>query len=38
LFQYGLDNGYLVFDRKGQGRMRIPLDWDLAALVRQGDQ
>ena len=35
LFQYGLDNGYLIFDRKGQGRMRIPLDWDVAALVRK---
>ncbi len=34
LFQYGLDNGYLIFDRKGQGRMRIPLDWDLSALVK----
>jgi DEAD/DEAH box helicase domain-containing protein len=36
LFQYGLDNGYLIFDRKEQGRMRIPLDWDLATLVKQG--
>jgi DEAD/DEAH box helicase domain-containing protein len=35
LFQYGLDNGYLIFDRKGQGRMRIPLDWELATLVRK---
>lgn len=39
LFQYGLDNGYLIFDRKGQGRMRIPLDWDLNALARkEGDK
>jgi DEAD/DEAH box helicase domain-containing protein len=36
LFQYGLDNGYLLFERRGQGRMRIPLDWDLAALVQRG--
>jgi DEAD/DEAH box helicase domain-containing protein len=35
LFQYGLDNGYLIFDRKGEGRMRIPLDWDLTALAGQ---
>ena len=35
LFYYGLDNGYLIFDRKGQGRMRIPLDWELAALAQQ---
>jgi DEAD/DEAH box helicase domain-containing protein len=36
LFQYGLDHGYLLFERKGQGRMRIPLDWELAALVQRG--
>jgi DEAD/DEAH box helicase domain-containing protein len=36
LFQYGLDNGYLLFDRKGKGRMRIPLDWELEALVQRG--
>lgn len=33
LFHYGLEQGYLVFDRKGAGRMRIPLDWDLTTLV-----
>jgi DEAD/DEAH box helicase domain-containing protein len=36
LFQYGLDHGHLIFERKGQGRMRIPLDWELAALVQRG--
>ena len=35
LFHYGLDNGYLIFDRRGQGRMRIPLDWNLSALARR---
>jgi DEAD/DEAH box helicase domain-containing protein len=38
LFQYGLDNGHLIFERKGQGRMRIPLDWDLTALVQRGKE
>ncbi len=36
LFQYGLDHGYLIFDRKGQGRMRIPLDWDLGGVGAEG--
>jgi DEAD/DEAH box helicase domain-containing protein len=35
LFRYGLDHGYLLFDRKGQGRMRIPLDWNLETLVQR---
>ena len=38
LFQYGLDHGHLIFERKGQGRMRIPLDWELAALVQRGKE
>jgi DEAD/DEAH box helicase domain-containing protein len=38
LFQYGLDHGYLLFDRKGEGRMRIPLDWTLEALVAPGQK
>jgi hypothetical protein len=36
LFQYGLDHGHLLFERRGQGRMRIPLDWQLPALVQRG--
>jgi DEAD/DEAH box helicase domain-containing protein len=35
LFQYGLDHGHLVFERKGAGRMRIPLAWNLDALVQR---
>jgi DEAD/DEAH box helicase domain-containing protein len=35
LFHYGLDHGYLLFDRQGQGRMRIPLSWELEALVQR---
>jgi DEAD/DEAH box helicase domain-containing protein len=35
LFQYGLDHGYLLFDRQGQGRMRIPLAWELATLLQR---
>jgi DEAD/DEAH box helicase domain-containing protein len=38
LFQYGLDHGYLLFDRKGEGRMRIPLDWTLEALMAPGQK
>jgi len=33
LFHYALENGYLLFDRKAEGRMRIPLDWNLDELV-----
>jgi DEAD/DEAH box helicase domain-containing protein len=38
LFQYGLDHGYLLFHRKGQGRMRIPLHWELSALVNRAQE
>jgi DEAD/DEAH box helicase domain-containing protein len=38
LFQYGLDHGHLLFDRQGQGRLRIPLDWQLATLVQRGKE
>lgn len=38
LFQYGLDHGYLLFHRKGQGRMRIPLSWELSELVNRGQE
>jgi len=33
LFYYGLENRYLLFDRKNQGRMRVPLNWDLDKLA-----
>jgi DEAD/DEAH box helicase domain-containing protein len=33
LFHHGLEHGYLLFDRKGKGRMRLPLDWALEVLV-----
>ena len=35
LFHFGLESNYLLFDRKGEGRMRIPVDWDLDELVSQ---
>lgn len=35
LFHHGLNHGHLLFDRRGQGRMRIPLDWELAALLQR---
>ena len=27
LFRHGLDKGFLLFDRKNEGRMRVPVDW-----------
>lgn len=36
LFYHALENGHLLFDRKGQGRMRIPLEWKLEDLVAGG--
>ena len=36
LFYHALENGHLLFDRKGQGRMRIPLEWELEDLVADG--
>ena len=33
LFRHGLDKGYLVFERKEQGRMRLPVSWELQNLV-----
>ena len=36
LFQYGLTHGHLLFDRKNEGRLRVPVDWDLDRLVQRG--
>ena len=33
LFYYALEHSYLLFDRKNEGRMRIPIDWKLEELV-----
>ena len=34
LFQYGLDNGYLVYkSKKGDMRLRLRVDWSLEALL-----
>ena len=35
LFYYGLEEHFLLFDRKNEGRMRIPLDWKLDDLVER---
>ena len=32
LFYFGLKENYLLFDRRNEGRMRIPLDWKLEDL------
>ena len=36
LFYFGMTRGHLLFDRKGEGRMRVPVDWDLDTLVQRG--
>ena len=35
LFAYGLARGHLLFDRKAEGRLRVPVDWDLDKLVNR---
>jgi len=36
LFQYGLDNGHVVYKKKGvDARLRLLVDWDLERLVKQ---
>jgi DEAD/DEAH box helicase domain-containing protein len=37
LFYYGLKEQYLLFDRKNEGRMRIPLDWKMDDLVKEAE-
>ena len=33
LFHHGLDKGYLLFERKDEGRMRLPVGWRMEQLV-----
>jgi len=33
IFRHGLDKGYLVFERKEQGKMRLPVGWLMQDLV-----
>ncbi|MCC7261872.1 MAG: DEAD/DEAH box helicase [Candidatus Latescibacteria bacterium] len=33
LFHYGLEQGYLLFDRKDQARLRVPTEWNLEELA-----
>ena len=35
LFYFGLKENYLLFDRKNEGRMRIPLDWKIEDLIKR---
>ena len=37
LFKHGVDEGYLVFDRRGEGRMRVPVAWDVGELAGADD-
>ena len=36
LFRFAMKNRYLLFDRKDEGRLRVPLNWDLEELVARG--
>ena len=36
LFYFGLRESYLLFDRKNEGRMRIPVAWNLEELASRG--
>ena len=40
LFRHGLDKGFLLFDRKNEGRMRVPVSWgeQVAAAASGGDR
>lgn len=33
LFYFALKEGYLLFNRKNEGRMRIMMDWDIEKLI-----
>ena len=34
IFRHGVDKGYLLFDRKNEGRMRVPVGWVVSDLCR----
>ena len=38
LFYFGLRENYLLFDRKNEGRMRIPVAWNLEELASRGQE
>ena len=38
LFTYGLTHGHLLFDRKAEGRLRVPVDWNLDKLAQRGQE
>lgn len=33
LFQFGIDNKYLLYEKRGGGTVRLPLDWEIEKLV-----
>ncbi len=35
LFHFGVNNGYLLYERKFGGLVRIPVDWELEKLVKE---
>ena len=38
LWLHGQAHGHLLFDRKGEGRLRVPVDWDIEELVRRANR
>ena len=38
LWRHGLTHGHLLFDRKGEGRLRVPVDWNLDELVQRASR
>ncbi|MFQ5895405.1 MAG: Zn-binding domain-containing protein, partial [Nitrospinota bacterium] len=38
LFCFGLERGHLLLERKGKGKVRIPLDWTLEGLLARARQ
>jgi hypothetical protein len=35
LFEYGLNNGYLIYQTRQGQAVRLPVDWTLERILRQ---
>lgn len=38
LFEFGMKNGYLLYERRGAGIVRLPVQWDVHQLVRRASR
>ena len=34
IFLYGLSHSYLIYDKKGIGKVRLPVDWKLEKILK----